>query len=160
MALTGILADITQEKVSAPLNQREPEILTSAEPEQVQRFEDMVRSAAVEVVLLTGPNPPTGPIRDLAVEAIALQTASAIEYSEFPEQQVAGDEGRGYYLHQRYLELLAQLRTIIANAGGQVPPDGGAGGVANNKRPRGRFPAPMPYPDPIIVRGRVSDRQC
>ena len=115
MALEGILGDVTTEKVAGLLQQRQPEIFDPEDPDQVNRLEARIRGAAVEVLLLTGANPPAGPVRDLAAEAIALQTASEIEYAEFPEQQVAGDHGRGYHLHQRYLELLARLQEHTAS---------------------------------------------
>lgn len=150
MALTGLLGDVTQSRVAGLLNERRPGILDSEDPDQVARYEARVRGAAVQVVLLTGLDPIQGAVRELAVEAIACQTASEIEYAEYPEQQVAGDDGRGYHLHQRYLELYAQLQRIIDNAGGVVPPDGT---TSVRGRPRGRFPAPQPYPDPAYVRG-------
>jgi hypothetical protein len=145
-----MLAEVTQVRVQGLLNQRRPEILESTDPGPLDRYEARVRGAAVQVVLLTGLNPPAGSVRELAIEAIACQTGSEIEYAEYPEQQAAGDVGRGYHLHQRYLELLAELRRIIDNAGGGVPPDGTTG---VSGRPRGRFPAPQPYPDPAYVRG-------
>lgn len=153
MALTGILGDITRERVSGVLFERGPELLDSDVPAQVTAYEALVRGAAVSVVLLTGANPPVGPIRDLAVEAIALETGSSIEYAEYPEQQAQGDDGRGYYLHQRYLEKLAELRAIIAGLpGGVIPPDG-MPLPATVGLPRARMPEPLPYPDPVLVRG-------
>lgn len=146
--LAPLLAEVTQTRVAGLLQRRQPAILKSEDPEQVARFEDRVRGAAVEVVLLTGPDPAVGPIRDLAVEVIAQQTGSGIEYAEFPEQQAPGDSGRGYYLHQRYLELLARLREIITGAGGQVPDDGGTGGVPAARAPLGSFPPPLREIDP------------
>lgn len=146
--LAPLLAEVTQTRVAGLLQRRQPAILNAEDAEQVARFEDRVRGAAVEVVLLTGPNPAEGPIRDLAVEIIACQTASGIEYAEFPEQQGPEREGRGYYLHQRHLELLARLRTIIEGAGGQVPDDGGTGGVSTSRTPLGSFPPPLREIDP------------
>lgn len=145
--LSGMLAEVTQAKVAGLLQQRQPEILELTPPAQVIRYEHRVRGAAVEVVLLTGLDPVAGMVRNLAVEAIACQTASEIEYAEYPEQQAPGDVGRGYHLHQRYLELLARLRTIISNAGGTVPDDTALS--TTSARPRGRFPQPRPYPDPV-----------
>lgn len=146
--LTGMLVEVTQIRVAGLLQQRQPEILENV-PEELAKFEDRVRGAAVEVVLLTGADPPQGPIRNLAVEVIALETGSGIEYAEYPEQQVQGREGRGYYLHQRYLELLARLREIITGAGGSVPPDGGTGGVHTGRTPLGCFPDPLPEIEPV-----------
>lgn len=144
----AMLGEVTQTKVAGLLQQRRPAILETDNVEELAKFEARVRGAAVEVVLLTGLDPVEGPIRDLAVEAIALQTGSEIEYAEFPEQQVPGDVGRGYHLHQRYLELLARLRAIIDAAGGQVPDDGGAGGVTTARSPLGCFPEPLREIDP------------
>jgi len=151
MALPGMLAEVTQTRVKGLLMQRQPEILDPTITAQVPVYEARVRGAAVEVVLLTGTNPPAGPIRDLAVEAIACQTGSEIEYAEYPEQQAQGDIGRGFHLHQRYLELLRRLQGILDDLGGTIPDDGGEGGlsVATNGTPRGRGPrASLPYPDP------------
>lgn len=145
--LAPLLAEVTQTRVAGLLQRRQPAILESDDTEQEARFQDRVRGAAVEVVLLTGPDPTEGPIRDLAVEVIALQAASSIEYAEYPEQQAPGDTGRGYHLHQRYLELLARLREIIVGAGGQVPDDGGTGGVSTSRVPLGSFPEPLPEID-------------
>lgn len=142
MALEGMLSEVTQAKVRGLLDERDPIILDTEIPEEVERFEARVQGAAVQVLLLTGTNPPAGPIRDLAVEAIALQTGSEIEYATYPEQQAAGDTGRGYHLHQRYLELLGDLRRIIERGGG-IPDDGGSGGpVLTSPHPLGTFPAP------------------
>lgn len=141
--MVALFEDVTQSKVAGLLQQRRPEILETADPVEVAKFEARVRGAAVEVVLLTGVDPPSGPIRDMAVEAIALQTGSEIEYAEYPEQQAQGLDGRGYHLHQRYLELLARLNEIIADLGG-VPADGGTGHVFVGGSPpaaRGTFPA-------------------
>lgn len=152
MALTGILGDITRERLSGVLYERDPELLSSDVPAEVTRYEALVRGAAVSVVLLTGVDPPAGSIRDLAVEAIALETGSAIEYAEYPEQQAQGDDGRGYYLHQRYLEKLAELRGIIAALPGGVIPDDGEP-IRSVGLPRARMPEPLPYPGPVLVRG-------
>jgi hypothetical protein len=138
MALTGLLGDVTRDRVAALLHQRRPEILDTDVPEHLARYEARVRGAAVEVLLITGDDPAAGPVRDLAAEAIALEVASQTEYAEYPEQQVAGDEGRGYHLHQRYLELLSRLRSNSSTGSGL---------------PRARMPAPLPYPDPVLVRG-------
>lgn len=153
MALTGIRGDITRERLSGMLLERDPELLDGDVPEQVTQYENLVRGAAISVVLLTGADPPTGSIRDLAVEAISLETASAIEYAEYPEQQVQGEDGRGYWLHQRYLEKLGELRQIIDDAGGEVPPDGEPVRPRRHGIPLGNFPDPLPYPDGARVPG-------
>lgn len=154
MALTGILGDVTRSRISGVLYEREPELLDSDAPSEVQAFEALVRGAAISVVLLTGADPPAGSIRDLAVEAIVLETGSAIEYAVVPEQQEQGQDGRGYYLHQRYLEKLAELRAIIgALPGGVIPPDGEPVRSAVIGLPAARMPAALPYPDPVLVRG-------
>ena len=156
MAVAGILADVTPKRVRGLLLERAPALVVDADPDMVDTFENLVRGAAVEVVLLTGPDPAVGPIRDLAVEAIANQTASEIEYATYPEQQSPGDIGRGWHLHQRYLELLARLRGLLENStvlqgdgSTYTPPSPTTAG-----RPRGRFSTPLGYPDPIQVRGR------
>lgn len=138
MALTGLLGDVTRDRVAALLHQRRPEILDTAVPEHLARYEARVRGASVEVVLITGEDPAPGPMRDLAVEAVALETASQTEYAEYPEQQTPGDTGRGWHLHQRYLELLSRLRSNSSTGSGL---------------PRARFPGSSTYPDPVLVRG-------
>lgn len=153
MALTGMLAEVTADRLKGPLQQRTPELVESDVPEHLVRLEGLVRGASVRVVLLTGPDPVPGAFRDLAVEAIVLETASRIEYAEFPEQQTPGDEGRGWHLHQQYLELLGEIRAIVDSNGGTPPSDGGAGPAIAGGLPRATFPAPMAYPDPIQVRG-------
>lgn len=156
MALPGMLAEVTQTRVKGLLMQRQPEILDATITAQVPIYEARVRGAAVEVVLLTGINPPAGPIRDLAVEAIACQTASEIEEAEYPEQQAQGDISRGSHLHQRYLELLRRLTELLDDLGGVIPPDGGADGIhpPPDGMPRGRSPRPLGWPDPV---GRHHD---
>lgn len=135
MALLGVRGDVSQEKVAGLLNQRRPRILDSEDSEQVTRFEERVRGAAVTVVLLVGEEPAEGLLRDLAAEAIANKAASEIEYAEYPEQQTQGDVGRGYHLHQRYLELLAQLTAYIQS--------GTTSGVVGVPAPVGCFPEPL-----------------
>ncbi|HXH77312.1 hypothetical protein [Nocardioides sp.] len=148
MALTGILEEVTRPRLSGGhLRERQSEILDSTVAAVIAGFEELVRSSSLQVVLLTGPNPPAGPLRDLAAEIITLETASAIEYGEFPEQQVQGEDGRGYFLHQRALELLADLTRRIADLGGVIPADGGSAGVSPGLSPLGSFPPALPYPD-------------
>lgn len=146
--MTDLRRDVTQAMVAVLLQERRPPTL---EVEQFAKFSSRVDGAAVEVVLLTGYTPPEGPIRALAVEAIACQTASEIEYAEYPEQQSTGDVGRGWHLHQRYLELLARLREVIEGHGGVIPDDGGEQPVPATTvpRPQGNFPPPRAWPDPI-----------
>lgn len=146
MALAGMLAEVTQTKVAGLLAERQPEILDDSIPAQVTLFEARVTGAAVEVVILVGSDPAPGPLRGLAVEAVALQTASEIEYAEYPEQQTAGDTGRGYHLHQRYRELLDQIQGYVL---GGMPGDGTTTGPL---APRGDFPPPEPFPDPALTR--------
>ncbi|NHA02032.1 hypothetical protein G5V59_26955 [Nocardioides sp. W3-2-3] len=143
MALDGMLDEIDETKIKGLLLRREDPMVF----EETDVFEARVRGAAVEVVLLTGDDPDDLAIRALAVEAIAVQTASAIEYAEFPEQQAQGDTGRGYHLHQRYLGLLQRLQSLVdaghgPDDGEGSPDDAGAGrqlspGVPADLRPRG-----------------------
>lgn len=137
-----MLADVTQERIKALLKERQPAILDSGDAEQLALFEAQVRGAAVEVVLLTGDSPDAGPIRELAVTAIAYQAGSEIEYASYPEQQAPGDIGRGYHLHQRYLELLAKLTRLTG--GGITTPTAGVGS------PQGSFPPPECEIDPAL----------
>lgn len=153
MALVGVLGDVTQEDVRGSLLERDPELLDSAVPRLVAAFEQLVTLAGAEVRILVGPDPVAGPIRDFAALAIATETASLIEYAEYPEQQAQGEDGRGYFLHQKYLELLGSLRAWLAAYGGVVPPDGGVAPPAPQGLPRARFQGPSPYPDPVLVRG-------
>lgn len=136
--LTGLRAEVTQARVSGLLQKRQPAILDSGNADEVEKFESLVRGAAVEVVLLTGDDlPADSPLRELAIEAIAAQTASSIEYSNYPEQQAPERDGRGYNLHQRYLELLARLRAELDTASGTTGPIG-------------NYPPAEAYPDPIM----------
>lgn len=163
MALSGLLADVTRDTVAEKLQQRRPTILLSDVPEQLARFEARVKSASLAVRVLVGANPPAGTIRDLAADTIALETASATEYADYPEQQVQGRDGRGYFLHQQYLERLALLQKIITDAGGVVPPDGEpVPGTNTPALPRATMPDALPYPDPVQVRGishHLSERE-
>lgn len=143
MALEGVRGDVTQVRVAGLLQQRRPTILDATDPAEVAKFEAIVRGAAVTVVLLVGEDPETGLLRDLAAEAIALETASQIEYAEFPEQQVPGDQGRGFHLHERYLELLAQIRGYVES--------GTVSGAVGVPKPVGSFPVARAYPDPAEV---------
>jgi hypothetical protein len=153
MALTGLLADVTRASVAEKLHQRRPQVLISDVPEQLDRFEARVKSASLAVRVLVGADPPAGTIRDLAADTIALETASSTEYADYPEQQVQGEDGRGYFLHQQYLERLALLQQIIAEAGGTVPEDGEPVRPASTGLPRATMPDPLAYPDPVQVRG-------
>lgn len=151
-----LLEDVTSAKVAGLLQERQPTILDDTD-EARARFAARLRGAAVEVLGLVGGNPPAGITRDLAAEAIAFQVASEIEFAEFPEQQAPGDDGRGGYLHERYVELLKRLKEILDDNDGVVPP----GELPTRRRPgrsRARFPAPEEYPDPVVVRGR--SRRC
>jgi len=152
MALSGLLGDVTRESVAEKLHQRQPKILTSTDPEQLARFEARVTSASFAVRTLVGSDPPAGTIRDLAADTIALETASATEYADYPEQQVQGQDGRGYFLHQQYLERLALLTQILADAGGVVPPDGEPVPTVAGL-PHATMPDHLPYPDPAYVAG-------
>lgn len=151
--MAELLEDVTRTMVAEKLHQRRPQILISDVPEQLARFAARKRSASLEVRVLVGIDPPVGTFRDIAAEAIALETASLTEYAEYPEQQAQGQEGRGYFLHQQYLAKLALLAKLIADAGGVVPPDGEPVPAATHTLPSARFPDPLPYPDPVVVAG-------
>lgn len=131
MALVGVRGDITQAKVAGLLLARQSDLLETG---NVEAFEQRVAGASVAVVLLVGEDPASGLLRDLAAEAIAHEVAAQIEYAEYPEQQAQGDNGRGYHLHQRYLELLALLRQYVET--------GTVTGVAGVSSPVGSFPEP------------------
>lgn len=147
MALSGMLGDVTQTRVRGLLEERDPRILDESIPDEVARFEARVQGAAVEVVALIGTDPAAGPLRSLAVEAITRQTASEIEYAEYPEQQNAGNIGRGYSLHQRYLELLARIQAIVTATG---IPNGDGTLTPSATAPSGSFPPADPYPDVVL----------
>lgn len=148
MALAGVRGDVTQDKVAGLLQERRPGILDATDPEQVARFEARVTGAGVLVVLLVGVEPAAGLLREMAAEAIALETAAEIEYAEYPEQQTPGDTGRGHHLHQRYLELLAQLRSYIETDT--------ASGVVGVPAPVGNFADAACFPDPADLRSHSS----
>lgn len=139
MPLTGLAAEVAKPMVGVLLLERDPDILDRTvgnPPEPV--FDIYVRQAAAEVVAIVGTRV-KGDARELALQCIAYGAGSAIEYAEFPEQQTAGDTGRGWYLHKRFTELKEQLRTIPASG------EGGAG----NGISRSRSPKPKRYPDPF-----------
>lgn len=141
MALTGLAAEVTKPMVQALLLVRDSDVLDNtmgdpAHPEPV--FDVYVRQVAAEVVAIVGTHV-KGDARELALQCIAYGVGSTIEYAFFPEQQSAGDTGRGWYLHKRFTELKDQLRTIPSSG------DGGAGAGIS----RSRSPKPRPYPDPI-----------
>ncbi|SDC46067.1 hypothetical protein [Nocardioides lianchengensis] len=132
MALTGLAAHVTKESIAKLLLGRSPDLLDEDVPED--RLDEWVRGVAAKVVPYVGTNPPEGAPRDIALDAIAYEVASEIEYSLFPEQQEQGNIGRGYHLHQKYLEMLAQLGTFPTEGPGVIPGPG----------PVGSFPPPEP----------------
>src|SRR5690606_26690182 len=115
------------------LLERDPDILDKTmegpeDPEPV--FDVYVRQVAAEVVAIVGTGV-KGDARELALQCIAYGVGSVIEYAEFPEQQSAGDTGRGWYLHQRFKELKDMLRTIPSSG------EGGAGaGISRSRSPK------------------------
>ncbi|WOF23838.1 hypothetical protein N8K70_03920 [Microbacterium betulae] len=140
MALTGIAAEVTKPMVGVLLVERDPGILDReyGDPEApTSVFEETVSQIVPEVISVVGPSP-TGVVRDLAVQCIAYGVASSVEYAMFPEQQTAGDVGRGYFLKLKFNELLATLRSMPAT---------GPGGLATGLS-RASFPPARPYPDP------------
>ncbi|MGO1265604.1 MAG: hypothetical protein ACTMIY_03105 [Microbacterium gubbeenense] len=137
MALTGLAAEVTKSSIAILLLKRDPGVLdrtfgAGEEP----LFDAHVRQVATEVIAVTGPDP-KGTTRELALQCIAYGVGSAIEYAEFPEQQMAGDQGRGWFLKKRFGELLDMLKGM--------PSGGGTSGGTS----RGRFPPPRRFPDPI-----------
>jgi hypothetical protein len=132
MALEGLAAGVTKPMVAKLLLGRAPDLLD--EDVQDERFEEWVRGVSAKVVPTAGTNPAPGFRRDIALEAISYEVASEIEYSLFPEQQAPGDVGRGYHLHQKYLELIAQLASIPTDEPGVIAGPG----------PVGSFPPPEP----------------
>lgn len=141
MALTGLAAEVTKPMVQVLLLERDPGILdkTMEDPEDPQPvFDVYVRQVTAEVVAIVGTHV-KGDARELALQCIAYGVGSVIEYAEFPEEQSAGDSGRGWYLHQRFKELKEMLRTLPSSGDG-----GGGTGIS-----RARSPKPRPYPDPI-----------
>ncbi|WP_156759555.1 hypothetical protein [Microbacterium karelineae] len=137
MALTGIAGEVTEAMVGVLLKERPVDILEyeyGDPPTSI--FEATVQQIAAEVIPVTGPDP-QGSTRALAIQCIAYGVASNIEYAEFPEQQGAGDLGRGYFLKRKFDDLLSRLASLSK--------DGSAGGSVS----RARFPAPRPYPDPF-----------
>lgn len=139
MPLTGLAADVTKAMVGVLLIERDSDLLnrTYGDPESPV-FDAIVRQITAEVIPVAGANP-TGATRELALQCIAYGVASSIEYSEFPEQQNAGNIGRGYFLKLKFNDLLATLRGMPKNGTDAM----GTGAS------RGKFPPPMPYPDPI-----------
>ena len=137
--MSDLAAAVTKPMVGVLLAERPPDILerTYGDP-PVRMFDVAVQRIVVEVVAVAGSNL-HGARRDLAVQCVAYGVGAEIEYSEFPEQQLQGGIGRGWFLKRKYEELLALLRTMPANGSG--------GGLGN--RSRGRFPKPRPYPDPF-----------
>lgn len=139
--VSGLSAGVSKQSVLSLLIGRHPDVLET----NATLFDDAVRGATSEVVPLVGSDPPAGPRRDLALRCIAFCAASEIEASLFPEQQSPGDVGRANYLLKRYNDLRAQL---AATASDDTQP-----GETRMRRPRGNFPDPLRYPDPIERRG-------
>lgn len=138
--LTGIAAEVTKPMVGVLLAERPPDILErvyEGSP-QTPMFDVFVQMIAAQVVAVVGSDV-RGDRRALAIQCIAYGVGSEVEYAEFPEQQLAGGTGRGWFLKQRFAELLETLRGMPADGNG-----GGAAGIS-----RARSPKPRRYPDPI-----------
>lgn len=110
---------VTPERVQALLTGRTPGLLEA--PERYGLFMSIVAGITTEVTNIVGPTP-TGWVRDSALWAITLGSASLIEESLFPEQQ-NGDATRAQQLQTRYLGVLADLRRNAPT------PDGRGGSV-------------------------------
>ena len=142
MALEGLAAALQKSMVGTLLIERDPGILdrTYGSPPG-PLWDAYVTQIAAEVITVVGADPTAGPVRDLAVQCLAYGVASQIEYAQFPEQQTAGNVGRGWFLKQKYNELLAMLRTMPT----------GAAGVRTSVS-KASFPPARPWPDPIRER--------
>ena len=137
MQLTGLAAEVTPPMVAALLVRRKPNVLDQTVGDPPERLFDItVMQIMAEVMAVTGPNP-LGARRDLALQCAAYGVGSSIEYSLVPEQQIAGGQGRGWFLKLKFDQLLADLRAMPAGGGT-------AGGLS-----RGNFPKAPTYPDPI-----------
>ncbi|MGX9348154.1 hypothetical protein [Microbacterium sp. KNMS] len=138
--MTGIIDEVTKASVGVLLIERSPNVLDRVygnPPESV--FDAFVQQIAAEVIPVTGPDP-QGATRQLALQCMAYGIASSVEYAEFPEQQGPGGAGRGWFLKQKFNELLAMLR-------GMPGADGTVAGIS-----RATFPPPQRYPDPFRPR--------
>jgi hypothetical protein len=117
-------------------------------------LEASVRGICTEVQPYVGSAKPddvaTAARWDLAVWAVTLGVAAQLEASLFPEQQGLGDAGRAAILGARYREAVARLA-------GRLPGDAVTDGESDRPSPpRGNFPRPLGYPDPLFGRRNPS----
>jgi hypothetical protein len=131
---------IGKEAVRVHLAEREPDLVDRADAAGVTLFTSLRTAVAAQITIIVGVDPAPGPVRDLAVQAAAYEIASQFEYACFPEQQTAGNIGRGWFLHQRFEQMLATLKGAASGT------DLGAIAVG---LPMASFPAARTYPDPI-----------
>lgn len=109
--LSPLVQEVRVATLRAHLLARQSDLLDSDDAaEQAPILLEFLISAATEVQTYAGPDPENATLRALSVDAIGLETASRIEYGLYPEQQSAGDSGRGFFLHRTYLERLASIR--------------------------------------------------
>lgn len=107
----SLLADlVSKDAVRAQLTARQPELLDDPEGEFYGLFDYSLEGIAAEVAAVTGDLPPEF-CRALAVQAVVLGTAMSVESAMFPEQ-INGDSSRAEQLRDRYIAVLAQLKTL------------------------------------------------
>ncbi|MCB9377092.1 MAG: hypothetical protein H6515_14650 [Microthrixaceae bacterium] len=145
-ALTGLAALVSARMIQGHLINRPAHVL-DPDGEDFPLVLDHVRGIAAEVTAIAGIPPEGSARRDLAVTAISVGVARNLEEALFPEQQL-GDSTRAEQLERRYLALLKLLAGMSSedNDDGSNP---GADGVIRPPAPRGTFPDPMLYPDPV-----------
>lgn len=135
----ALIDAVTKAMVKVHLVERDPALIDRVDG-VTPMFDTLRTAVGVQVTVIVGTDPAIGPLRDLAMQAIAYEVASQFEYACFPEQQTAGNIGRGWSLHQRFLEMLTTLKGASSGTGV---------GALGSGQPSAIFPArTTTYPDP------------
>ena len=138
LVLSPLAAQVNVESVRALLVARDPGVLDPANTERFALFLRELDGVATEVEAIVGTSPQP-PVLKPALRAITLGVAANLERSLFPEQQLGGEDNASEY-RIAYLSMLKDLRGMPTTSPGALGSSG----------PRGTFPAPLPYADPII----------
>lgn len=139
--LDGLAGEVKLGAVKALLLARDPYLLDPENPEKFVEFFELLNGIGIEVEAIVGTDP-TGIVRRLALWAITVGVAAAIDGSLYPEQ---GGNDSASALQVRYLAALKALRG-----------SGGEGSVSFGG-PLGSFPAPYrdvevaPFDSPDLI---------
>ncbi len=104
-------------------------------------FDDFVAKRGARVAAVVGANPTNTAVAQLAAQCIAYGVAAEFEYAAYPEQQMQGGGGRGYWLDQQFEKQRQELREMLGAGASDALPLGVS---------RSSFPNPLPFPDPAI----------